>query len=334
MEKLRKAIYLILCVITVLVMLASVLSVFRNTPNRYLKMLDFPRIQFFITSLVTMILFIIMTKHWRWYDYALVVGLLGGIFINGRYLINYTPLVSPRVPSAEGVVAEQDEVSLLLANVLRENRDAQPIIDFVREKDPDFVVAMEVNAWWDEHLRPIEEQYPYVQEKINEVGYGMSLYSKFPLLDVEVTELNNEKVPSFEARVRLANGREIILHTVHPVPPKLFEKLPDNKGQDEVALLKIGDKVANSELPNIVAGDLNDVVWGFTNTLVGTEENILHDVRVGRSILSTFDATKWYMRWPIDHVFVTKEFSVVELERGPDIGSDHFPIYVRLALTE
>ncbi|OAV42789.1 endonuclease/exonuclease/phosphatase family protein [Lewinella sp. 4G2] len=332
MEKFRKAIYILLCVVTVIVMLASVLSVFRDTPNRYLKMLDFPRIQFFIASLITLPLFIWDTQRWKWYDYALVVGLVGGLVIQGRYLINYTPLVSPTVPQADASVTTADEVSILLANVYRENKETQPLIDLIEDKQPDFVVAMEVNAYWDKGLAPIERDYPYVEKRVNEVGYGMSLYSKFPLENVIVKELNNDKVPSFEARVQLDNGREIQLHTVHPVPPKYFEKLPDNEGQKEVALRKVGDDIAANSLPSIVAGDLNDVVWGFTDELMETEVDLLDDVRVGRGILSSFDATSWIMRWPIDHVFVTKEFSVVELERGSDIGSDHFPIYVKLAI--
>lgn len=332
MEKLRKSIYLLLCVVTVVVMIASILSMFRNTESRYLKMLDFPRIQFFLASLVTMVLFIVMTRKWRWYDYALVVGLVAGLAINGTYLKNYTSFAAERVHTAPDAIAEADKLSIILANVKMKNREAQPILEYVASKDPDFFVAMEVDEWWDEQLRGIEKDYPYTEESINEVAYGMTLYSKYPLQNVLVNNLQHEKVPSFEATVTLPNGRDIVLHTVHPVPPKHFENLPDNKGEEEVALLKIGEKVTDNPLPAIVAGDLNDVVWGYTDELTGTKGK-LFDVRVGRGFFNSFDATKWYMRWPIDHVFVTEEFNLKALERGPDIGSDHFPIWVELVLT-
>lgn len=331
MSTLRKSVYLLLCVVTVAVMLASVLSVFRNTPANYLKMLDFPRIQLFVTSLVTLLLFVLMTRHWRWYDYALVVGLFGGLLIHGVYLVHYTPLFPERVPTAAVDHAPQDRISLLLANVLMENRNAQPIIDRVREKQPDFFIAMEVDAWWIEQLRTVEADYPHVKKHPNDVAYGMALYSKFALRDVEVNRLNNERVPSFEATVRLENGRDVRLHAVHPVPPKDFKNYPDNQGEQEVAMTKVGDKVAASQLPNIIAGDLNDVVWGYTDLLTDTE-NLIHDVRVGRGFYNSFDATSWLMRWPIDHVFVTEEFSLHRLERLGDIGSDHFPMYVDLVL--
>ena len=36
------------------------------------------------------------------------------------------------------------------------------------------------------------------------------------------------------------------------------------------------------------------------------------------------------MRYPLDHVFASRHFQLVELRRLPDIGSDHFPILVIL----
>lgn len=331
MKTLRKTVYLMLSLITVIVMLASVLSVFRNTPSNYLKMLDFPRIQFFLTSLITLLLFVIMTRKWRWYDYALVVGLVGGLIVHGTYLVHYTPLFPKRVPAAQTGHAPENRISLLLSNVLMNNRDARPLIDLVRDRKPDLLVVMEVDSWWNEQLSGLENDYPYTQKSINEVAYGMSLYSKFPFEDVQVNRLNNEKVPSFRVTLRLANGREAVLNSVHPVPPKSFEKFPDNQGEKEVALRKVGRDVAASALPNIVAGDFNDVVWGYTDLLTGTDD-LLYDVRVGRGFYNSFDATSWFMRWPIDHIFVTQEFALHHLERLPAIGSDHFPIYVELVL--
>lgn len=314
-------------------MLVSVLSVFRDTPNNYLKMLDFPRIQWFVLSAITLVLFVWDTQKWRWYDYALVVGLVGGLVINGVYLVHYTPLYPQRVADAPADHDPEDRVSLLLANVLMENRNARPFLDQVDRLDPDFVLAMEVDGWWDEQLSTLAARYPYTQEEPNGVAYGMALYSKFPLEDVRVNELNNERVPSFETTVRLANGRRVVLHTLHPVPPKDYRRYPDNQGQQEVALEKVGQKVAAAGLPCIVAGDLNDVVWGYTDALTNTD-GLLHDVRVGRGFYNSFDATSWWMRWPIDHVFVTAAFRLHRLERLGDIGSDHFPIYVELTLAE
>lgn len=87
----------------------------------------------------------------------------------------------------------------------------------------------------------------------------------------------------------------------------------------------------HQKLPTVVAGDLNDVVWSYVDELTGTE-NILYHVRVGRGFYNSYNAENVFMRWPLDHVFVTKDFRLKQLERLPRIGSEHFPIFVELVL--
>ena len=307
MKKLGKAIYIILSVVAVIVTIGSLLSVFRNTESRFLKMLDFPRIQFFIASLASLTLLIVFTKKWHWYDYLLIVGLVGGMIINGRYMIHYTSLVPVVVPAATMVDSSDDQLSILLANVKMSNRKAEPLIDLINDKNPDIILAMEVDEWWNEKLQGIEKEYSYSQETINEVAYGMILYSRYPLEAVDVRYLQNEKVPSFESTITLATGKTISFHSVHPVPPTHFKDLPDNAGQKEIAMKRIGEKIKNRKLPTIVAGDINDVVWSYVDELTGTE-NILYDVRVGRGFYNSYNANNFLMRWPLDYVFVTEEF--------------------------
>lgn len=331
MEKIRKTLYIILYVIAVILTLCSILSMFRNAETRFLKLLDFPRIQFFITSLICLVLLGITIKRWKLYDYLLIVGLLIGVVINSSFLINYTRLVAVEVPTAKDIKASDVKLSLLLTNVKMSNRKSQPLLKLIEIKKPDWVLAMEVDEWWDKNLKVLEKEYPFSQHTINDVTYGMFLYSKLPLKNVEVDYLNNEKVPSFESTITLADGKNISFHSIHPVPPTHFKDLPDNAGQQENALKKLGKEIIGRKFPTIVAGDLNDVVWSYVDELTGTE-NILYDVRVGRGFYNSYNAENVLMRWPLDHVLVTEEFRLKKLERLPKIGSDHFPIFVELVL--
>lgn len=332
MEMLRKITYNILYTVAVAMAVCSLLSIFNNTDSRYLKMLDFPRIQIFITSLTCLIMFLLLTKTRQWYDHLLVVGLIGSMIVQGSYLINYTSLVSDAVPVAkEGTYLPDDEISILLVNVKMSNKKSQPLLNLVETKTPDLLIAMETDDWWVKQLETIETDYPYTQETTNSATYGMTLYSKFPLKEVKVNYLQNDKVPSFESTVKLENGKSVRVYSVHPVPPAHFEDIPDNKGQRELEMVKLGNMVENDSLPTIVAGDINDVSWAATDELTGTKD-LLHDVRVGRGFYNTYNANNIIMRWPLDHFFVTKEFRLIALERQPSIGSDHYPIYVKLVL--
>lgn len=110
------------------------------------------------------------------------------------------------------------------------NRNAKPLIRLIQLKKPDLILAMEVDGWWNKKLKSIKEEYPFSQHTINNVAYGMVLYSKLPLKEVEVNYLHNKKVPSFESIIVLRNGKSIDFQSIHPVPPTHFADLPDNVG--------------------------------------------------------------------------------------------------------
>ena len=331
MRLIRKTLISILYIVAIVLAVCSILSFFRNSEIRYIKMLDFPRIQLFILSLISFILLFIVIQKWRWYDYLLLLGLFSGLFINSTFLIHYTRLVAVEVPTAKDIKSSDKQLSILLFNVKMTNRKPEPLLALIDQKKPDMILAMEVDDTWNQELKALDKDYPYAQHTINEVTYGMVLYSKFPLEKVEVDYLTNEKVPSFESTISLGKDMEISFHAIHPVPPTHFSNLPDNAGQKENALKKLGKEIEERKLPTIVAGDLNDVVWSYVDALTGTK-NILNDLRVGRGFYNSYNAENFLMRWPLDHVFVTKEFRLKKLERLPKIGSDHFPIYVELVL--
>ena len=119
---------------------------FRNAEIRYIRMLDFPRIQLFLTSVTCLaVLVIVIYKQRKWADTILLIGLLTGIVINGSFIINYTPLVSVEVPDATNIKASDSKLSLLLSNVKISNRKAETFIEVTNQKNPDLILAMEVD---------------------------------------------------------------------------------------------------------------------------------------------------------------------------------------------
>jgi endonuclease/exonuclease/phosphatase (EEP) superfamily protein YafD len=126
----------------------------------------------------------------------------------------------------------------------------------------------------------------------------------------------------------MPGGKIFQLLTVHPVAPKPSEH-PGNIGEDEKELLKAGRLIAGVDLPAMVAEDFNDVGWSH-NTSEFEEVSILNDVRCGRGMYNTFSAKSFIFKWPLDYVYVSNEFKVLEIERLSAFGSDHYPLYVQL----
>ncbi len=327
----KKFLFYLLVVLSTGLIIITLLSLIHDLKFWFYKILDFPRLQYFLLGILFLFLFILVNKKWKVSTIILLAGLLAVISIHGVVIYPYW-FGEKSVPNFQGeMLKKEDSFSVLLANVLVENRESESLLKIVKQQDADILLAMEVDDWWAEELQGLKEIYPYQIEYPLDNAYGMSLYSKLPMENEEIKFLNHDDVPSFHMIITLASGNSFNFHGIHPVAPVPSKKYPDNVGEEEVALLKIGNLVAENSLPSIVAGDYNDVSWSHTARLFGQKGN-LKNVRNGRGLYNTFDATSYFLRWPLDHYFVTKEFKLVELKRLSKFGSDHYPIYARFVL--
>ncbi|MDX5438523.1 MAG: endonuclease/exonuclease/phosphatase family protein, partial [Pontibacter sp.] len=275
----------------------------------------------------------VVKGKWHFSAVAFALGLVSAIVIQSTFILPYTVVAAKTVESDEPSAVQQGRAfSLLIANVWMKNRQADEFLQLVQQANPDLVLAMETDQWWVDQLSPLRQKYAHVVTYPLDNTYGMVLYSKLPLKETDIMFLKHETVPSIHTNVVLPNGEEFILHAMHPVPPKPSE-YPDNVGEEEVALLKVGKMVSQTDMPAVVAGDFNDVAWSRTSRMFNTQSR-LRDVRVGRGLYNSFGAKNILFRYPLDHVYVSEEFRVVQMERLSKFGSDHFPILIKLSLAK
>ncbi len=64
----------------------------------------------------------------------------------------------------------------------------------------------------------------------------------------------------------------------------------------------------------------------------GQDVTLYFDPREGRGFFNTFHAKYPLVKWPLDHVFHSEHFALVNIEKLESIGSDHYPLYTELAL--
>jgi endonuclease/exonuclease/phosphatase (EEP) superfamily protein YafD len=154
------------------------------------------------------------------------------------------------------------------------------------------------------------------------------LLSRLPLVDPKIRFLVQDDIPSIHTGVELRSGDRIFLHGLHPRPPEPIRD-QDSTPRD-AELVVVGKAIReNGPRPTIVAGDLNDVAWSETSELFLRLSGLL-DPRMGRGFYNSYHADHWIMRYPLDHVFHSNHFRLIELQRLPHIGSDHFPMLVEL----
>ena len=173
----------------------------------------------------------------------------------------------------------------------------------------------------------IEDNYEYCVKVPLENLYGMHLYSKLPLKNIEVKYLIQDKIPSIHGHLELANGKIVSIHCLHPKPPSPSESKTSTNRDAE--LLLAGREIDKDSDLVLVFGDLNDVAWSRTTKLFQKMSGLM-DPRRGRGFFNTYNANYRLLRWPLDHVFHSNDFTLIDVSREENIGSDHFPMYIKL----
>lgn len=315
-----------LVVIAVLLVVLSFLPMWQ-TDRWWVRQWDYPRIQ--VAGLLLIVgaaLFVVAPGRTRGF-WVVIAGMVAALGWQVSHFLAYLPFSAKQVASAEHCPAGR-QISLLNANVLLTNTDYPRLMRLIDERDPDVVLLLEPGALWAKAVAPLATRYPHQLSETAPNTYGMILMSRLPMQG-RLQHRLQPGVPSAKVRLTLADGQEVILHALHPEPPWPG----DDSGERDAELVATGREVRNDGRAAIVMGDLNDVAWSHTSRLFKKVAG-MGDPRVGRGFYPTFNANYPLLRWPLDHLFVSPHFEAMELDLLPDIGSDHFPIFFRLCLTD
>jgi len=313
-------------------LIVSTLFPLVSSPWWWVRIFDFPQLQLAGLLLLAIIANLVFFRAEVLSDYMILTALVACFGYTFHIIFPYTPLAKPKTLSAARVTQkvttdQNSSISLLSANVYMYNRDADSLKELIKEQNPDVVLLLETNQWWVDQLRPLTNTYQYFKEVPKENTYGMVLYSKLPLSNTRVNYLIEPDVPSIDTEIKLREGTEVKLHCLHPRPPAPTERKTSTPRDAELML--VAKSAGFNDIPTIVAGDLNDVAWSHTTRLFQRVSGML-DPRIGRGFFNTFHAKYPIFRWPLDHLFHSDSFFLMEIKRLGAIGSDHFPILVKL----
>ncbi len=238
----------------------------------------------------------------------------------------YTPLAPKEVRFVKD--APQDACFKALAfNVLEDNRRYERASRMLEREDPDIVLLLETDRQWVEALEPFISRYPHRLDCPLDNKYGLTFATRLNVVDSEIRFIADDCTPSIFARLRTRDGQEFLYMGLHPRPP-----VPGQDSEERDAEIAIAARYAKSQnLPTLTMGDFNDVAWSHTSHLFKRLGSYM-DPRVGRGPYSTFPAGIPFLRWPLDHLYMSPDFVVLDLRVLEKLGSDHLPLIAHLAL--
>ncbi|MBW4693116.1 MAG: endonuclease/exonuclease/phosphatase family protein [Lyngbya sp. HA4199-MV5] len=226
------------------------------------------------------------------------------------------------------VVTPAMQLRVLHANVLVRNRNHESVLALVKETNPEIAIFQEVNTRWLEALEPLRTTLPYQYAEPDAAGFGNVIFSALPLQQPSVQFLGQSEYASLVVQIS-KGGKTVSLLTAHP-PPPIREELFQWRNQ---WLAAIAPFARSQTHPLIVIGDFNISMWSpYYQQAVQAAG--LQNSRAGFGILPSWSPRRWlpWLAIPIDHCLVSSDIVVQRTQTGRNIGSDHLPLLVELAI--
>lgn len=265
-----------------------------------------------------------LASHWQWLFLAglLLVALLGA-WRDWRWLLPLLAAPLPWLSAAPELPTgtEGSELRVASANVYLSSTDVAPLAAWLEQVQPDLLILLEVSPQYASALQRLPG-YPHRLIHADSSPFGIALLSRLPLSHTQVNE-DDQGIAHLRAQLH-HDDCSIGLTAFHPMPPLS----PDYHARRDTRLRELLQ--ANGGQPALLAGDLNATPW--SNAFAGLDDL---GWRRASGLAPTWPSLgAGLMGIPIDHVLATRHWRLLGQEGGPDIGSDHLPILVRLALRD
>lgn len=247
-------------------------------------------------------------------------------------VINAYPIASMYARDKQLTEQDSKTISILNFNTQHQHNDRYASFeDLVTKYNPDIVTIVEINQKWVDAIEPTMKLYPYRKTIIK--GPGMALYSKYPIERTDISYFGRNHHPRVSSAIQVA-GQSVQLLIAHPTTPLTPSRFRERNQE----MLLIGNEIKTLPSPKILIGDFNCGPWSaaFKNLLAcglndseqGFGPQPSWSTHIGR-VLKIGPVPPVI---PIDHILVSKDINVLSRETGPDIGSDHLPVIVKMTI--
>ncbi|MFN3514207.1 MAG: endonuclease/exonuclease/phosphatase family protein [Phenylobacterium sp.] len=246
-------------------------------------------------------------------------GLLAVVAAGALILPEVTRPESPRAPADA-----PRQLKLIQFNTWGRNVDPQGAARWILEQDPDLVVLQESTGPIVARLRKAG-----FHTACGDCSVVILSRAKPVVTDTPVDRAPGPRAPTARATFAEADGGHTVVATHY-----IWPTYGDAQQRQGERLARILDRLPKSRL--ILSGDFNSTPWSFSRRAEDARFGLERRTRA----FFSWPAAEFTRRripapfpfLPIDHVYAGPDWKTVSVERGPRLGSDHYPVIVTLAL--
>lgn len=241
---------------------------------------------------------------------------VGGWLVHAFVL--YPTFFTPRP-----VTTQKSVVRGMVVNLNSQNRRPELLVRLIQKRSPHVVVLLEFTHRWSRSIHSIRKSYPHSTLYPRSDNFGLAFLSRYPAT-VTFPVIGEGEFPSLVAGVQTPRGKLTIIGT-HPMPP--IGRTAAFWRNDQ--LDKMARRIRGVKGPVMLVGDLNTSPWSpyFGKFL---KDSGLRDGALGFGFQPTWPVGILPLYTSIDHTLVSHGLTMKHRTVGPDIGSDHYPLWFEL----
>lgn len=261
-------------------------------------------------------------------------------------VLNGWPLFMPIERAAAS--AGGRELRVATSNVLGGRNDYGDLIAWSTRSGIDVLGQQEVSGYLLRHFEALRQHFPSIPPA-DVLGHypEVMAWSGWRILKAEhvqnVSVVPGEGWGGSPLRLELAppdtaDGVSakpaLVVYVLHPTTPRSFDQWETRN----LYLSAVARSIA-AEAPGtavVAMGDFNTPTWSpFFQSFL--KKSGLVDAAGTAWPGTTRFSRRWFSKYvyygsPVDHILVSRNIEVKHFEVGPDIGSDHFPVFADLRL--
>lgn len=245
----------------------------------------------------------------------LAMAVLGGVGAAASLGLILPELMRPLEPHAPASAAGQ--IKVIQFNVSRRDARLEDRVRWLAQQDPDFLI--------------LEESTPAMRAAVlrhlpRHMSCGMTcetaIFTRTAPEKADRPRRGRYGLGPAIAIVHMAptDGGYVLIGTHYTWPTNVR-----THRENTARLLQLIDPLPKTRM--ILAGDFNSTPWSFARASEDARNGLERRTRAMASWPTTFGVPFL----PIDHIYAGPGLRTMSVHRGPDLGSDHYPIVAVLA---